>query len=86
MAKNKEEIPKVKPEIKPEEKKKFFPKLTILFSLAVITAAVISLFNVFPLPKLGADIILLLAGLWLLKVGIEKGFYGKRKEVLKKYI
>ncbi len=82
MAKNKEEIPKVKP----EEKKKFFPKLTILLSLVIIAAAVLSLFNIFQFPKLVIDIVLLLIGLWLLKLGIGKGFYGRRKEIIKKYI
>jgi uncharacterized membrane protein YcjF (UPF0283 family) len=85
MAKNEGEMPEVKQE-KSEEKKKFFPKLTILFSLAVIAAAVLSSFNVFQFPKSVINIVLLLAGLWLLKLGIGKGVYGKRKEVLKKYI
>jgi hypothetical protein len=85
MAKKKEEKLEIKPG-KPEEKKKFFPKLTILFSLILIVAAVLSFFGIFQFPKLAIEIILLLAGLWMLKLGIGKGFYGRRKEILKRYI
>ncbi|MBR9683639.1 hypothetical protein GOV03_03810 [Candidatus Woesearchaeota archaeon] len=85
MAKTKKESVEIKPE-KPKEGKKFFPKLMILFSLLLIVGVVLSFFNVFSFSKLVMEIGLLLAGLWLLKLGIGKGFYGKRKEIIKKYI
>ena len=85
MANKKGENPKIKPE-QPKEKGKFFPKLTILFGLFLIAVAGLSFFNIFSFPPLVTEIVWILAGLWLLKLGIEKGFYGRRKEVLKKYI
>lgn len=86
MAKEEKEKPEVKIEKPKEEKETFFPKLLILFSLVVIAAAVIDYFKFYQMPKPALDIILLLAGLWMLKVGVEKGFYRKRKEIFKKYI
>ena len=85
MAKNKEEKPEIKVE-KPEKKPSFFPKLTILFGFVLIAIAALGFFGVFQFSKLAIEIILLLAGLWLLKLGLERGLYKKRKEILKKYI
>ena len=82
---------KIKPEIKKveipeEEKQRFFPKLLILFGLVLTAWALNGFFNWLAIPELATNIVLLLAGLWVLKVGIAKGFYRKRKEGLKKYI
>lgn len=91
MAKEKTEQPKPEkkvkaPEVHKEKKPHFFPKLSLLFSLIIMAVAVIDYFNFYQIPKLAIDLILLVAGLWLLKVSIAKGFYKRRKEILKKYI
>lgn len=77
--------PEVKAE-KPKEKSHFFPKLLMGFGLVLVVLAVLSFLGIYSLPKLVLDIILLLAGLWILKLSLERGFYRRRKEVLKKYI
>lgn len=86
MTKGKEvKKPEVKIE-KPKEKSHFFPKLLMGFGLVLVVLPVLSFLGIYSLPKLIGEIFLLLAGLWILKLSFEKGFYRKRKEVLKKYI
>ncbi len=82
----KTEIKKKKVGVTAEKKQSFFPKLLIVFSFLFILIAVNSYFNFYKLPKIVADAALLLAGLWLFKISIEKGFYKRRKEILKRYI
>lgn len=70
----------------PKEKQRFFPKLLILFGLVAIVLAVVNFFNLLVIPELVINTALLLAGVWMLKISIERGFYKKRKEIFKKYI
>ncbi len=91
MAKEKKEQPKAEkkvkaPEVHKEKKPSFFPKLLMVFSLLLIVVAVVDYLDFYQIPKLAIDIIILFAGLWILKISIEKGFYKKRKEIFKKYI
>ena len=79
---------KAKPEVKVDVpvKHHYFPKILMLFGLIVFVIAIIDYFNFYNLPKIVVDIILLISGLWLFKLGLARGFYKKRKEVLKRYL
>jgi hypothetical protein len=79
---------KIKPEIKvpPSSHKSYFPKFMMFFGIALVAVAVLDYLNFFSLPKLAVDIIILISGLWIFKLGIANGIYKKRKEVLKRYI
>jgi uncharacterized membrane protein HdeD (DUF308 family) len=68
------------------EKHHNYPKVMLLGGLIIAVVALISLFNWFNLPKTTMDILLLIAGLWLLFAGLAKGMYKQRKEKLKEYI
>jgi len=87
MIKEKKEKP-VKIEKPKVEKKSYFPKLLMIFSIVLIVVAVNDYFRwlVFPMMELWVDILLLLAGLWMLRISIATGFSKKRKEIFKKYI
>jgi hypothetical protein len=91
MAKEKKEQPKTEkkvkaPEVHKEKKPSFFPKPLIVFSLLLIVVAVVDYIDFYKIPRLAIDIIILFAGLWMLKMGVAGGFYKKRKEIFKKYI
>jgi hypothetical protein len=70
----------------PEKKESFFPRLQILFAVVVSAIAILNLSSLYTIPSLVVEILLLVAGLWMLEVAIAKGFYRKRHNVIKKYI
>ncbi len=81
----KKEKPKV--EAKPKEHKKhYFPKIFFVFGILLILIAINDYFNWLTIPSLTHTILILLSGIWFIKIGISKGFYKKRKEIFKKYI
>ena len=89
MAKEKQPKPKKKvevPQTHKEEKHSYFPRLLIVYSLIVIVIALNHFFNWYSFPSYVTTVILLISGLWMLKIGVAKGFYGRRKEIFKKYI
>lgn len=93
MAKAKKEVTIPKAETKIKQKKvelpskhHYFPRLRIFFGILLIVIAVVDYLQYYTLPKIVIDAILLIAGLWMLYISFEKGFYKRRKEVLKKYI
>ena len=88
MAKTKKTTPKVETKIeKPSvEKASYFPKILMLFGIFLIAVAVVRYLNFYQIPDIAVDILFLLAGIWMLKLGVEKGFYMRRKNILKKYI
>mgnify|MGYP000162096650 CR=1 FL=1 len=85
MAKEKQ-LEKLKEPAEVPEKDSFFPKILLIFSILLITLAIVNFFNLFVLPELVANIALLLAGLWMLKLGVGMGVYKKRTGKLKKYL
>lgn len=64
----------------------FLPTLEILFSLLVMAVAVASFFNWYNLPEMANDIIMFVAGIWLLLMGLEYGVSQRRRDILKRYI
>ncbi len=88
MAKEKKQ-PEVKPKVEvpaKEPKKHYFNRKQILFSAILIAVGIIDVLEIYNLPRLVFDSLIILAGLWLLKLGVGSGYYKKRKEVFKKYI
>ncbi len=77
--------PVVKP-VQPASGTHYLPKLVLLFGVLLIAAAVIDYFKYFIIDERIIDLLLLLAGLWLIKIAFEHGLYKRRKELLKKYI
>lgn len=80
---------KNKPVVKPVQSisgTHYLPKLVLLFGVLLIAAAVIDYFKYFIIDARIIDLLLLLAGLWLIKIAFEHGLYKRRKELLKKYI
>ena len=71
---------------KEEPKESFFPRLLLAFSIVLITLAIVNLFNFFYISSFVTNLVLLLSGLWMLKVGISVGVYKKRTGAIKKYI
>jgi|ETNmetMinimDraft_12_1059888.scaffolds.fasta_scaffold707525_1 hypothetical protein len=82
MAKEKKEKPV--PEI--PKKHSYFPKFLFVFGVLLVVVAIAHYFKWLIVPELLLDILLLLAGLKIIKIGLETGFYKKRKETLKKYL
>ena len=76
----------VKPKVSKLKGKTYFPKLLILYGLICTAAPLIEYFNLYKFPELTIEILLLLAGLWMFKMGVKQGFSKKRKERLMKYI
>jgi hypothetical protein len=84
---DKVEKPKVKKnEVPKQEKPSYFPKFLIVFSLILIALALNHFFKWYVLPDYVITVILLLSGLWMFKIGLERGMYRRRKEVVKKYL
>lgn len=75
-----------KPVVRAEPGVSFFPKLEFIFSILVIALAVNNYFKFYLLPTYVFDAVLFIAGLWMLKLCLEKGLYNRRKELLKRYI
>ncbi len=63
-----------------------FPKLLLLFSLIAMIVAVVDYFNIYTIPKIWLNGLLLLAGLWLFFAGASAGIKEKRHSELKKYL
>lgn len=82
----KPKVEKKKIELPKKEKHNYFPKFLILFSLVVIALALNSFFNWFSLPSYVSPIVLLIAGVWMLFMGLGRGMYNQRHEKLKKFI
>lgn len=94
MAKEKP-VPEVKkkPEVKVEKPKKEktkvkFPKGRLLGGLLFIVVALVDYFGWggLGIPRIVIDVLLLLSGLWLIKVGMGTAYSKRRRELLKKYI
>jgi len=89
MAKEKKiEQPKAekKIELPKTEKHSYFPKPHIVFSIIVIASALNHFFKWYVLPDYVISAVLLISGLWMLILGLGKGVYRKRKEVVKRYL
>ena len=87
MAKKKQPKKKKKvPQTPKKEKHSYFPKFLIVFSLIVIVLALNNFFEWYVLPDYVVSVILLISGLWMFKIGLGKGMYNKRHEIIKKYI
>ena len=89
MAKEKQPKPKKKieiPQTPKKEKHSYFPRLLIWFSLIVIVLALNNFFKWYVLPDYVVSVILLISGLWMFQIGLGKGMYNKRHEIIKKYI
>ena len=93
MAKEKTKTPKSEakkkveiPQTHKKEKHSYFPKFLIVFSLIVIALALNNFFKWYVLPDSVVSVILLISGLWMFKIGLGKGMYKKRHEIIKKYI
>jgi hypothetical protein len=86
MAKKAEQPKAKKIEAHKQETHSYFPKFLILFSLIVIAFALNHFFKLYTLPDYVVSIVLFLSGLWMFKIGLEKGMYRRRKEVVKKYL
>ncbi len=83
-----EEKPKKaeKPKVDVKSKKHYFPKLILIFGILATALSIVSYFKYLVIPRIYLEIVILLAGLWFVKIGIQKGFYAKRKEIFKKFI
>ena len=77
---------KEKPVTELPKKNGYFPKFLFAFGLILVAVSVAHYFKWLVIQDFVLDILLLLAGLKILKIGIQEGSYKKRKEVLKKYI
>lgn len=76
------EAPVVHKEVKPQ----FFPRLLFLFSIALIIIAVVNYLQFYTLPMKVLEGLLLVAGIWMFMLALEKGWYERRKHILKRYI
>ena len=89
MAKTKPRI-ETKKEVKvaPKTKNKphYFPKLLFLFGVILVGLAVVDYFKYLMINSRIIDAILVLAGLWMIKIALSKGSYNRRKAVLMKYL
>ena len=87
MAKKKEKKREAAPPVRVEKERRiYFPKILLLFGIIVIFVGIVDLWDRYDIPREVLDVLLILAGLWLFKKGIEHGFRRRRKEILKKYI
>ncbi|MBI2665646.1 hypothetical protein HYX12_03435 [Candidatus Woesearchaeota archaeon] len=84
----KEKTPALEKHVSVNQPKKpsYFPKLRILFGLVIMVAALNEYYQWYPLPENTLEILLFIAGLWLVKLGIEWGFFQRRSHMFKKYI
>tara|TARA_Y100000310_G_scaffold221415_1_gene222987 strand:+ start:3208 stop:3480 length:273 start_codon:yes stop_codon:yes gene_type:complete len=71
---------------KAESKPHYFPKLLFFFGVLLIALAIVDYLKYFVIPGLVIDVVLLIAGLWILKIALGKGSYNRRKAVLMKYL
>ncbi len=76
----------VRPIVRKEKSHPIFPKGLILFSLVMIGVAIADYLNYYSIPREALDGLLLVAGLWMLKIGIAIGFYNKHHEIIKRYV
>ena len=77
---------KEKPAAQLPTKKVYFPHLMLLYSIAIILVGAINLIGIYAVNLIVVNVLLILAGLWLLKAGFDSGFSKQRKEILKKYL
>ena len=89
--KKKFSIPKVETKVHKENieiptKEHYFPRLMMFYGVIIIAIAVVDYLKAYPIPSIAMQVLLLVAGLWLLRRGFDKGFSERRKEILKKYI
>ena len=82
------EQPKVskKVELPKQEKPSYFPKPLLVFSIIVVASALNHFFGWYVLPDYVVSAILLITGFWMFVIGLEKGMYRRRKEVVKRYL
>ena len=90
MSKKETKTPvKPKKEIKlPQGKKKhhYFPRLMFLFSIIFISISIVSYFKLFVTPRIVIEIALFIAGLWMFKYSVMKGFSKRHREIIKRFI
>ena len=75
-----------KVEIPKAEKHSYFPRFLIVFSILIMVLALNHFFKWYVLPNYIVSIALFISGLWMLSLGLGKGIYKKRKEIVKKFI
>lgn len=63
-----------------------FPLLALLFSVAMMAAAVVSFLNIYLIPKLAMEIAFAIGGLFLFLLSLSESSGHRRRELLKKYI
>lgn len=62
------------------------PIILIVFSLGCVALGVLGFLNIWLAPKLALEIVLVVAGLWLLFVGMKEASGHERRSILKKFI
>lgn len=83
----KEKAVKVETPVVPAERTlHFFPRLLFLFSLVVIALAVVDYFRFYSVSAVVIDMILFVSGIWMFMLALERGWYERRKSILKRYI
>lgn len=78
----------IKPTVKIpiQNKEHLFPILAIVYGIILVIFAVLRYFNQLELPALIIDLLLLVGGLWLIWLGVQKGLIAKHQKLFKKYI
>ena len=77
----------IKPKVEvPKDEKSRLPWLRLLFSIFIILVALNNFFVWLDLADMVTNVLLLLAGVWILVIIIMESAYRKRSETLKKYI
>lgn len=79
-APKKVEVPKV------AKKPSYFPKIRALFGVVLVAVAVIDYFNFYSLSRQNFNILLFLAGIYLIYLAFTSSLAKKRKEFAKKFI
>ena len=85
MGKEKLKEPPVQ-HVQKKEELHFFPRLLFLFSLVLVAVGIIDYLGVYVFPRMFLQGLLLVAGIWCFMLALEKGWYERRKHILKRYI
>ena len=64
----------------------FLPRGRLVFGLVVIIVSVVDYLNYYSFPREISLGLLVLAGLWMIKMAFASGSYNRRKEIIKRYI
>ena len=86
-------MPPKKEKIEPEpvksaspSKVKYFSRSLLLLSILLVLLGLNNFLDFLTVPEIVTDVALLVAGIWVLIAVLQRGFYKRRKEVLKRYI